>query len=340
MLDALAYEPHFLDHLAPVWTALDQPGRFLVPPELLSRAVGYGVAAEPLRVDMRRPAAGDPARCALVASYGDMKKARRLGYGSFAFLEHGIGQAYLGESRSSANGHPSYAGGIDRGDVGLFLVPNTYCAELWQRAYPGATVAVVGSPKLDTLPRREYGPGPVVAVSFHWNCPIAPETRASWSHFLPVLPELARHHRVIGHGHPRILPQLERFYRRMGIEVVPDFTDVCRRADLYVCDNSSTLYEFASTGRPVVVLNAPWYRRYVDHGLRFWEAATVGVQVDEPGDLLDGVERALADPVTQKAARHDALYRVYSPRGVLPSAVDRTVAAITEWLGSSATAAA
>ena len=27
---------------------------------------------------------------------------------------------------------------------------------------------------------------------------------------------------------------------------MPDFDEVCRRADLYICDNSSSLYEFAA----------------------------------------------------------------------------------------------
>ena len=74
------------------------------------------------------------------------------------------------------------------------------------------------------------------------------------------------HHRLV-QGSPRHRsrppePPREaiRFYEAHGIEYVPDFDDVLRRADVYACDNSSTLYEFASTGRPVVVLNAPWYR--------------------------------------------------------------------------------
>ena len=58
-----------------------------------------------------------------------------------------------------------------------------------------------------------------------------------------------------------------------------DFDEVMERSTLYICDNSSTLYEFASTGRPVVVLNAPWFRRDIEHGLRFWEHADVGVSV-------------------------------------------------------------
>ena len=73
------------------------------------------------------------------------------------------------------------------------------------------------------------------------------------------------------------------------------FEDVVRRADLYIADNTSTLFEFAALDRPVIVLNAPWYRRGVEHGLRFWEFADVGVQVDDPESLVDAIGRALED---------------------------------------------
>jgi len=98
----------------------------------------------------------------------------------------------------------------------------------------------------------------------------------------------------------------------LGIEPVEDFEDVLERADLYMCDNSSTLFEFASVGRPVVVLNAPWYRRHIEHGLRFWEAATVGVQVDHPAELRDAVMQALEDPPEQQAARQAAVRIAYT----------------------------
>ena len=106
------------------------------------------------------------------------------------------------------------------------------------------------------------------------------------------LAALAERWTVLGHGHPRILDQLMPVYEELGIEPAYTFEEVLDRASVYCCDNSSTLFEFASLDRPVVVLNPPWYRREVEHGLRFWEAATVGVQVgDQPLDIglrLDG----------------------------------------------------
>jgi hypothetical protein len=325
MIDALASERHFVDHLAPVWHALPDGlrGRFLVADRaLLRHAAARGIDASP---------ATRTAAPLLVASYGDQKRGRRFGATSFAFLEHGAGQSYGGDPRSAQHG--SYAGGRDRDDAALFLVPNERAAARWHATYPGAEVHVVGSPKIDELPARAPGPGPVVAISFHWPCAIAPEARTAFPHYRTALPAIARRFRVLGHGHPRFMPRLAPVYRTIGIEPIDDFDEVLRRADMYVADNSSTLFEFAATGRPVVVLNAPWYRRHVDHGLRFWDAATVGSQVDEPWDLVATVERALADPPDQRVERERVVAYVYArPLG---GAARAAAEAIAEWLAGA-----
>ena len=41
--------------------------------------------------------------------------------------------------------------------------------------------------------------------------------------------------------------------------MIYDFEDVVRWADVYACDNSSTLFEFAACGNPVVLMDAPWF---------------------------------------------------------------------------------
>jgi len=319
-MDAIACERQFIDHAAPVWRALPDRGRFLTDASLVSYAAARGIEATPidaeaLRRSSRPPVArpGDGPQ-AFVVSIGDTKIARRLGYRRFAFMEHGAGQAYIGQ-RGSASRHPSYAGGGDREDVELFLVPNDYSANLWRAAYPSARVELVGCPRLDTLPRRV--PGPLtVAVSYHWPAFVAPEAGTAIGHYAKVMPEFARAFNVIGHAHPKgdWPDRMATYYRRWGIEFVRDFDEVCERADVYVCDNSSTLFEFAATGRPVVVLNAPQFRRNVNHGLRFWEAADVGIQVDDPADLIAAVTVALQDAPQRQAAREAALDLVYQPR--------------------------
>jgi hypothetical protein len=275
---------------------------------------------------------------AFAASIGDIKVGRRLGYRRFVFIEHGAGQAYDGDR--SSRGHPSYSGGMDREDVIAFLVPNEYSASRWRAAYPATRVDIVGSPHVGDLPDREPGPGPVVAISFHWPAPVAPEARTAIGYYALSLPAVARTFDVIGHAHPKgdWQARTARAYRRASIPMVEDFDEVCRRADIYVCDNSSTIFEFAATGRPVVVLNHPDYRRHIHHGLRFWEAATVGVNVDHPGDLIDGIRRGLADDAVTRVAREDALKIVYPAddiRGILaPGRAAQVITEVVRWPAS------
>lgn len=265
---------------------------------------------------------------ALVACYGDLKHARRRGLRRIVLMQHGAGQSYGADPRSHR--HPSYAGGFDNDDVGLFLVPNEHAADRWRRAYPRASVAVVGCPRLDSIPHRvlDEQTSPVVAVSFHWTGSMCPELRSAFAWYRSAVVELSRTVKVIGHGHPKAGAELVNFYRKHGIEHVADFDEVCRRADVYACDNSSTLYEFASTGRPVIVLNAPWYRREARHGLRFWEAAGVGVNVWQPDDLVDAVGWAFEPEFI--AEREAALDIVYAYR---TGAAQRAADAIMAWAG-------
>jgi hypothetical protein len=337
VIDALAYEPQFLDHLAPVWRALpaEVRGSFRCDPDLVERARLRGVDAEPLERPRNSPAYPAPRfdgpRC-LVASYGDVKVGRRLGYGPFAFIEHGAGQSYTGD-RTYPNG--SYAGGPDREDNTLVMVPNEQCAARWLAAYPEVRVEVVGCPRLDDLPRRsapDWHPEPTVAVSFHWNASQSPESRSAWGDFHPALADLAKAYRVIGHGHPKgdWPERMARYYRRLNIPFVREFDDVCRQADIYVCDNSSTIWEFASTGRPVVLMNARSYRRNIHHGLRFWDEAGVGVNVDRPEDLVAAVAEGLSDAPVRQVAREASVSRVYQPR---TNGAAYAATAILDWLG-------
>jgi hypothetical protein len=319
-IDCFASEEHFADHLAPVYRALPEPGDFIMDSGVFERAPTIG-GRWPSHVTH----ATDPTRPVLVASYGDVKRARRQGRTRIAFIEHGIGQSY-------GTGHGSYAGGKDRDDVGLFLVPNEYSANLWCRTYPDARVEIVGCPKLDDLPRKDPSVPLTVAIGFHWDCHLVPETVSAFNEFRFALESLRDAYRVIGHGHPRAWvgpPSLTKRYRRAGIEPVTDFREVCRQADLYICDNSSSLYEFAATGRSVVVMNSPSYRRDVHHGLRFWDAADVGIQVDRHADLLPAVAEALADAPALQQRRERALDMVYSHRS---GAALRAAQALTAWV--------
>jgi hypothetical protein len=302
VIDAYASLRHYAEHLAPVWAAL--------PAEL--RGTFYSPSStEPWGTPLHR--GRDQGRLVLVAGWRD---AQTVAPSPLVYLEHGAGQSYDGDPRGVGQG--SYSGGQGLGRVQLFLCPSRRVADRWQAAYPEAATAVVGCPKLDawhaaaSWAERPLG-RPVVAVTFHWECPLVPETRSAWSHYDHHLPGLVADPRwqVLGHGHPRLWGAIRRRWRALGAEHTPDLADVLDRADLLVADNTSAAYEFASTGRPVLVLNAPWYRRHVDHGLRFWSYPP-GLQVDHPRDLVPGVARALADPPAARAIRARAVAHVYA----------------------------
>ena len=72
-----------------------------------------------------------------------------------------------------------------------------------------------------------------------------------------------------------------------------------------------------------MVLNAPWYRRWIHHGLRFWDCADVGLQCDRPEDLAETIARALEDPPEQQQRRREIIRRVYP---VTPGTAAQTAA--------------
>jgi hypothetical protein len=316
LIDAYATAPWYVEHLAPIWRELGaDAGRFHVGKLAVDAARNLpGVTVAPV-AGVDRPI--------LTVAYGDMAAARRAGRTRLVLGQHGAGQSY-----GSAN--PSYPGGGHQEGVGLFLVPNETAARATLRTYPDARVEIVGCPKLDVLPSHmpDKDPRPVIAISCHWDARVVPETQTAWRHFKTALLHLARDHRVIGHAHPRAMRHIGPYYRAARIEIVPAFVDVLRRADLYVCDNSSSMFEFAATGRPVVVMNAPHYRREVDFGLRFWEASRVGVNVDWPRDLPAAVARAIECRPDDVAAREAALDLVYQPRH---GAAALAAAAVRDW---------
>jgi hypothetical protein len=307
--DFWAYERHFIDHLAPIWHALadEHCGEFWTRPSLAYQARKYGI--EPRVADgVPRSLMGGqgPVVTAAWGQARDMIKSGR----PVVLLNHGSGQTFIGVS------HPSYSGGAPerRRPIALFLEPGPHSAEATLRSLPAARVAQVGCAKLDdwhTAPVKPRGPRPTIAVSFHWRCKVAPETGTAFDYYRDALAELVDGPwDVLGHGHPAIWDELRPVYESLGIEPVVDFDKVLERADLYIADGTSTLYEFASTGRPVLCLNSPEYRRDVHHGLRFWDAVP-GLQCDNPSDLVASIQLALDDPESAQKARAHGLARTY-----------------------------
>lgn len=172
---------------------------------------------------------------------------------------------------------------------------------------------------------------PTVAVSFHFDCAVCPETRSAWRYYDPHLPRLVAdpRFRIVGHGHPRLWPTILRRWQELGVEPWSDVDRVLSEADLVVADNTSLLYEACALNIPTVCLNIPGYRREVEHGGRFWSAPP-GPQVDHPSELADAICRALDDPPAHRAIRARAVEWAYS--AVDGHASERAATAIMEVL--------
>lgn len=270
----------------------------------------------------------------LVASYGDINRAARKSGRKILHMEHGTGHAF------DKPAYPNGRGG-KRDLVSLFLAPNAYTASLIRMTRP-TRCEVIGTPKMDPwvqgvdpsilLSRPKNNP-PVIAIAFHWGDRHAkpPESGSAWEHYKDILPALQRNsYHLIGHGHPLATDVYREEFERLGIEWVANFRDVLKRADLYINDLSSTLYEFLLTGKPVIVLNAPWFRREVYWGIRFWDYSDVGINVEHPDQLIPAIDQTLADYGSVCAAgRRRAIKDLYPYAGY---AAQRAAKVIIEYL--------
>jgi hypothetical protein len=282
-VDAYASRPHFLDHLAPVWRELDprKRGSLYVSNRMLEAREPEAVRGEP---------DGDVLGPVLVASAEDLRQVTRRR--PIIYLEHGSGQSYPADPRSAA--HVSYSGGRERRQVKLFLVPNLTVAERDRAMYPDAEAAIVGCPRLDGIadlrPTARIEPG-VLGLTWHWDCYLCPEARSAWPAWKLMVRRIAEvwPGPVLGHAHPRLWPVVRSHYEARGIEPIAGADEFLCSADVVAFDNTSLGYEAAALGIPTVVLNAPWYRREISHGLRFWDLLP-GPELDPAGDGTEDAE--------------------------------------------------
>jgi glycosyltransferase involved in cell wall biosynthesis len=207
-------------------------------------------------------------------------------------------------------------------NVGTSAVPATLASHV---------LVARGTPNESDSGKKSEKSLPTVAVTFHADLAVCPETRSAWRYYDPHLPRLVAdpRFRVVGHGHPRLWPTLRHRWSELGVDQWPDVDQVLSEVDLLVVDNSSVAFEFAAIGKPVVLLNLPSYRRDVEHGGRFWTSPP-GIQCDHPSELADTICRALADPPAHRAIRARAVEWAYS--AVDGHASERAAAAIMEVL--------
>lgn len=329
-IDFLACERHNFDHLLPVWKLIHEKyrGQFHILTE----------------IDNKDHFSNSPFPLCFHDSSNDITQHLNAHkniivtssfYDNFLidierpliFISHGGGQTYIGQ----------YEYQISRKNYYLDILPNHHTSAIFKQRYHQSKKIVVGSPKMDAWHKnfnKSKNPRPVIAISFHFDRKAIPESRSAWPHFETIIEKLAHQDRwkILGHGHPRMLDILSPSYKKYGIEIITNFEKILECADIYICDNSSTLYEFASIDKPVIVLNAPWYRRDVEHGLRFWEHATVGINCDHPDDLMQAIELALLDLPEQQEKRKKAVHGVYAYTD--GNAASRAAEAIMAFAGS------
>jgi len=326
-LDFFARRPHYLDHIAPVWNSLppEHRGTFHIAQEMESYARQELDAPRLAFFEGGIPPGDHPI---LTAAYGDLNKVIRNPERRIITMEHGVTQGF---------GTASYPGAStgNRDRVDLALLPNEYVAERF-RAVRTTPCEVVGTPKMDRwLADVRAAPAndpPVIAVAFHWGDRHAdpPESGSAFEHYTSILTELAARYHVIGHAHPLAPPMHRQYFEAAGFEWVDDFREILRRADVYLNDLSSTMYEFLGTGKPVIILNAPWFRRGVHWGIRFWDYSDVGIHVENPGDLFSAIDSTLFHyGIICANARRRAVADLYPYAG---QSAERAVCVLEEWL--------
>lgn len=319
---AYASLPHYRAHLQPIIDALPEQLRG-------ERWAPYDRDRWTRRPHASKRPIDEPV---LVAGWQDAQSVRPH---PVIYVEHGAGQAYPGDPRSSFQG--SYHGGVGLDHVRLFVCPRQDVADAWQERYPGVATVAAGCPRLDPWhrygrPDRPHGAA-VVAISFHWSCKLIPETDSALHHYRPQLGQIVKQldgegFYVVGHGHPRAqrLPEL---WQRLGVPWW-GYADIMDAATIVIADNTSLLPEAASVGARLVFLNAPWYRRDVHHGGRFWDWPVGQAQAHNPDEVLDAVHFAVDDPWPVQASREAMVRSVYAATD--GRAAERAATAIQEVL--------
>jgi len=315
VIDFYSSMPHYAAHLAPIHAALAETDRG----EFYSAyGVGWGerIPRDRYRAD----------RLTVVAAWQDV--ARLVHHRRLVYVEHGAGQVYVDRADHEAYSgggarHPERVVGYvcpsetvadrwRRARPGVAAVA-VGCPKLdrfaqvlhdasgdvvrdastvvTSDASPSSTSDTCRLPVGDTSARA--GGDRSVAVTFHWPNALCPEAGSALRHYEWALRGLCSSWRaagwnVVGHGHPRLLGHLGPVWARSGVDVVADADAILADATVLVADNTSLMYEMAALDRPVVALNAPWYRRHVEHGLRFWSHVP-GWQVDD-ADALRAID--------------------------------------------------
>lgn len=285
-----ASRPHFLDHLWPIYKEFElaESNDYEARLYLTQPLEHYGERSTPLRLSLDINY-GD---VAVVSSSADAMTCRKTAPSRpIIMMEHGVGITFPKNQ--------SYAGftGI-RAKVAMFLAPNQWIHDKTWVVLPKKPQAIVGTPKMDKWKDPPKGNKCRICISFHWNgSAVAPEAGNALEYYVKHLSDYAKAvnrigYELVGHCHPRIVQEVKPHYKDAGIPFIDNFDEVMETCLLYINDCSSTLYE-AATIMPVIILNAPWFRRDIDFGIRFWKWTDIGFQCNHPDDLISLIDMQL-----------------------------------------------
>ncbi|HND47902.1 MAG TPA: hypothetical protein PLL95_05035 [Anaerolineales bacterium] len=328
-IDFLARQPYFVDHLLPIYLALPshlQGDFYAMGATVRNRLVGK-VPAQNIRDYV------DDGECGhmpiVTAAYGDAVRAstadpiRRV-----ILIEHGVGLTF---------GKAAYADGAgQRNRFALIPVQNQFVFNKVHPEVKHIPHPIVGVPKLDKWKGyKKVAPKdkPLIVFAFHHGDKHSrpAEVGSAWEHYYEHLPILAKSHNIAVHHHPSSGGTRQVFtdlIRQHGIREILEFDEVMSSADVLINDCGSASYEFTVTGKPVILLNAPWFDPKREWGIRFWSYADTGIQVNNPGELHGAILDTLAlDP--RRLQRERAVRDLFPHFG---NSVNKIVQEITDFL--------
>lgn len=307
---ALASESHYVDHISPVFHAINPMHRGFVMAQdrrsgnywpAMRRCLELGLPCYPIagiHSSKQEPVGLGEGSLVYVVSQRDKGAAEKLGRGQIVRGEHGAGQSYSG---SGSTQNPSFIGSDSHRGCVAAMVPSLESATTLREAGFKDPICIIGCPKLESfavnIPDVRFiaGAKPKITFTFRYadKAEECPEMGSAWPHWASGLEDLhaTGKYEIYLHAHPRAwtdFPELHAAAKRLGICLLPSFEDVLKISDILICDNSSVAVEWmAIKNRGLILINAPGYRRWVKHGLRFWEMQNwPGVHLVEKPELF------------------------------------------------------
>jgi len=321
----IASDRHYIDHMLPIWENLlpQYMGFFYIHESL----VNYVKNVKNVRMYNKNSLKSDlrffynmssEKIYTITATYGDLELAN-IGEKNLILMEHGAGQMYNAC-------HPAWMRSNYNSNTVLLLATNEILAKRFKENN-NIPVEIVGCPKLDAMIFDNCIKNDKIAISFHYNCQILPETQTAFKYYKDIIPKVAKEFNLLGHGHPVHWNFMEKYYKDNKIKAIKNFEQIAKQVDIYIVDNSSTLFEFAALDKPVIVLNCPAYRKDVEHGMRFWEFADIGLQVNKSEELIPTIYETInKDP--QRERRIEIVKEIYPYLG---ESVNRFIDVITNF---------